>query len=364
MELLWLELRDFRSYRELRLEPVGDVNVLIGGNGSGKTNVLEAAAYLASLRSFRSSPDAALVSDGATRAIVRGEVRRRAGSSVIEIEIPSSGRRRVLVNGRRPARSADLLGHLRAVVFLPDDLDIVKRGPARRREFLDGSAVQLRPGSYLDHQEYERALRQRNMLLRQSGRWVDENTLGVWDERLSQAGGRVLVRRAEVAAALRGRLGDVYRRLAGAATEVGVHYESGWGGDLGQTGADEWAEQLAAALRGARRDDLDRRTTTVGPHRDEPWFSLDGRDTRTRASQGEQRTLALSLRLAAHSAITELVGDPPLLILDDVFSELDLDRAAALAGLLPTAQTFVTTAREEEVPIHGRRFTVAGGAVR
>ena len=364
MEFSWLELKGFRSYRELRIEPTPGVNVLVGPNGAGKTNLLEGAAYLSSLRSFRGAPDEALINDEADAAVVRGEVRHPESTSLIETELPRTGRRRVRVNGQRPTRTTDLLGHVRAVVFLPDDLDIVKRGPAYRRDFLDAVAVQLWPGAYLDQQEYEKALRQRNSLLRQSGWEVDVPTLAVWDERLSQAAGKMMVRRASAAAVLRIGIAETYASLTEAGSKVELHYASNWGGSLQEEDAETVAATLAEALEAGRRADTERRVTTRGPHRDEPWFTVNGRDARTRASQGEQRTLALSLRLASHRAISDASGESALLLLDDVFSELDMDRANALAAMLPAAQTFITTAREEEVPVHGRTFAVEPGRIQ
>lgn len=366
MEFAWLELQDFRSYPALRLEPDPGVNVFVGPNGAGKTNLLEAATYLTSLRSFRSVRDETLVRDDAVGAIVRGEVHHHhhTSRSLIEVEIPRSGRRRVRVNGQRPTRATDLLGHVRGVVFLPDDLDIVKRGPAYRRDFFDATAVQLWPGAYLDQQDYDRALRQRNSLLRQSGWNADEATLAVWDDRLSEAAGRLMERRAGTFAALGTRVAQMYEELAASRADVQMRYASAWGGSVEGINGQSLAEKLRHKLSEARRADMERRVTTVGPHRDEPWFSLDGRDVRTQASQGEQRSLALSLRLAAHQAISEVAGEDPLLLLDDVFSELDLSRANALAQMLPSAQTFITTAREEEVPVHGRRFTVERGSIQ
>ncbi len=365
MRVEWLEITGFRSYTGARLDPVSEINVLVGGNAAGKTNLLEAIAYLASLRSFRSVADDALVNDDADTAVVRGSVARSEGSSLIEAEIPRRGRRRVQVNRRRPARSSDLLGHLRVVVFLPEDLDIVKRGPAYRRDFLDRTAVQLWPGSYLDQQEYDRAVRQRNSLLRQEGRDADPTTLAVWNERMSQAGARVMERRARTVDALRPWVRTTYEELAGDEGNVEFAYLSNWGGDL-ETGvtAVERSERLLRALLDNDRVDRERRVTTVGPHRDEPVINLNGRDTRTKASQGEQRSLMLALRLASHAAIAAAVGEQPVLLLDDVFSELDRNRAAALAGALPEAQTFITTARFEEVPVQGHRWTVEGGGVR
>ncbi len=364
MRLDWLELTDFRSYGHLTFRPDAAVNVLVGPNATGKTNLLEAVSYLASLRSFRSAPDEALIASGTDHAIIRGEVSHRDSASLVEIELPVQGRRRVQVNRQRLARSTDLLGHLRLIVFLPDDLDIVKRSPSYRRDFVDGLAVQLWPGSYLDQSDYERALRQRNTLLRQMGRDTDPVTLAVWNERLSAAGGRVMARRARALEALREPLVDVYRGVSGRDDEIGMSYLSAWGGELdASVNESDWVVLLRSALERAERDDQDRRTTTVGLHRDEPTFTITGRPARFLASQGEQRSLVLALRLASHRAVSEAAGLSPLLVLDDVFSELDLDRAAALARALPDSQTFITTARDEEVPLAGRRWSVELGAV-
>jgi DNA replication and repair protein RecF len=361
----WVELTGFRSYPHVRLEPEVGINVLVGDNASGKTNVLEAIAYLASLRSFRNAADVALVNDEAEAAVVRGSVERGESSSLIEVEIPRQGRRRVQVNGQRPARSSDLLGHLRVVVFLPDDLDVVKRGPAYRRDFIDRTAVQLWPGAYLDQQEYERSVRQRNSLLRQEGRDADSTTLGVWNQRMSQAGAKVMERRAQTVDAIATWVRATYVQLAGEEADVRFEYVSKWEGTLEtdlETG--ERAARLLAALEENDRIDRERRVTTVGPHRDEPVVYLNGKDTRSKASQGEQRTLMLAMRLASHEAITAAVGEPPALLLDDVFSELDRERAGALAGALPAAQTFITTARFEEVPVEGHRWTVEEATLR
>lgn len=364
MILEWIELASFRSYTELTFRPDPSVNVLVGANAIGKTNLLEAVSYLASLRSFRGAPDEALVALGADAAIIRGEVAHRSSTSLVEIELPRQGRRRVQVNRQRLAKTTDLLGHLRMVVFLPDDLDTIKRSPSYRRDFIDAVCVQLWPGSHLDQADYDRALRQRNSLLRQMGRDADPVTLGVWNERLARAGGTVMVRRAKAMELLATHVDAAYQALAGAATPVTIGYESQWGGSLDAgVGAEEWSARLWAALEASERADKDRRTTTVGLHRDEPTFALAGRPSRTHASQGEQRTLVLALRLASHHAVSATAGISPLLVLDDVFSELDLQRARALAEALPQAQTFITTARDEEVPVLGRRWSVTGGGV-
>ncbi len=364
MELDWVELRHFRSYRQLRLEPDHGVNVLVGPNGSGKSNFVEAVAYLATLRSLRGAPEETLIADTQEQAVVRGQVSRRDVRSLIEVEVPRRGRRRVQVNRQRLARSAELLGHLRVVAFLPDDLDVVKRGPANRRAFLDQTAVQLWPLAHSEQQDFERALRQRNAFLRQAGGRPDGSTLEVWDGRLSQAGAKVIERRGRATAAIQEEVERSYRRLAGEPVEVVMEYRSSWAGQLA-TGAsiEEYEAALRGALGAARPQDAERGTTTVGPHRDEPVYLLGGADTRTHASQGEQRTLALALRLGAHFAVEAMMGEPPVLLLDDVFSELDGARAEALGGTLPRAQTFITTAREGDVPVSGRVWKVAEGRV-
>lgn len=360
--MAWLELLDFRSYGRLSWEPVPGVNLLVGRNASGKTNVLESIGYLATLRSFRRAGDSVLVRTGSERAVIRGKVEGARTSALIEVELPVEGRRRAQVNRTRLGRLADLLGTMRCVVFLPDDLDIVKRGPSYRRDLLDSIAVQMWPGAQLDQQEYERTLRQRNILLKQMGWRADVVSLDVWDERLAKSGGRVASRRQATIAALEDRAGAIYRAVSGERTRLSIGYHPVWApGRAGSTEA--WGEALRAALQAARQVDLDRRVSTVGPHRDDVALMLDDRDARMRASQGEQRCLILAVRVASHRAIEATTGEPPLLLLDDVFSELDSDRSTALAQALPVAQTFLTAASVEDIPVQGRRWLVAEGEV-
>ncbi len=369
MNLNWLEITEFRSYESLRLDPESSVNIYVGDNAAGKTNILEAVAYLGLMRSFRAVSDSSLVRQpvgypAASAAILRGQVDSGDRSSLIEIELPSEGRRRIQVNRQRLARTADILGHARVVVFLPDDLDIIKRSPGLRRIFFDQVAVQLRPTAYADQQEYERVVKQRNSLLKFNGRQTDPAVLSAWNEKLAQAGAKVMARRAASSAAIHQYVQSAYQELAGEPSEISFDYVSGWGADLdSDVGIPELEARLWDALEQADSIDRERRVTTVGPHRDEPVFLLGKRPARTHASQGEQRSLILALRLAAHRAISAATNEPPLLVLDDVFSELDLTRAKALAKALPKAQTFISTARFEEVPVEGRRWVVRDGSV-
>ncbi|MBA3361618.1 MAG: DNA replication/repair protein RecF [Acidimicrobiia bacterium] len=357
MLLKWLTLSGFRSYSSLEWAPDEGVNILVGDNGAGKTNLLEGVGYLSTLRSFRSAPDEALVANGEDTAVLRGEA-----DELLEVEIRRRGGRRTRVAKKPVARSTDVLSVLRVVTFLPEDLDLIKGGPGGRRDFLDDVAVQLWPAAALDQAEFDRSLRQRNAFLKHGER--DIATLEVWDARLAQAAARVMSRRARAAQMLEPPLTELYSQIAGTSSEVGFSYLSEWGGSLDPTTpAAEWSAALLAALAHRRRVDFELRSTGAGPHRDEPAILLTGESSRYQASQGEQRTLALTLRLATHRTVTEQVGRMPLLLLDDVYSELDHARAKSLTDALPAAQTFISTTRPEEVPLHGRAWQVGHGTI-
>jgi DNA replication and repair protein RecF len=361
VRLAWLQLRDFRSYSALEWSPDPGVNILVGPNGAGKTNVLEAIGFLTNLRSFRGSPEEMLVRDEADTAVVRGE--ESLGNTLVEVEISRKGGKRARIGQKPIGRSADMMTALRTVAFLPGDLDLIKGSPAGRRDLLDDVATQIWPASSLDQAEFDRTLRQRNTYLKQGDR--DVSTLDVWDTRLAQAAGKVMARRARAAMALEETLVDSYGRIAGEETAVHFAYQSDWGGTLDpRTPTGEWVANLTVALRERRRLDLELRNTGSGPHRDDPAISLDGRESRYQASQGEQRTLALAIRLATHRAVFNQTDRLPLLLLDDVYSELDPDRSKALTDALPDAQTFVSTTRLEEVPVPGRTWLVSEGSIR
>jgi len=337
------------------------MNVLVGANGAGKTSVLEAVGYLGMMKSFRSVPDAALVRDGADAAVIRGGLAGGASGLTVEIELPHSGRRTVLANAKRPKRLRDMLLAVPVVAFLPDDLDVIKRSASQRRDYLDDLASRLWPQAGADLTDYEKALRQRNALLKQSGRAADPYTLDALDERLADAGARVLSHRRTVATELQEPLIHAYEVVGGSGA-LRWAYRSTWGSESA-TGIEALTQALSTALFDKRTKDLEIRTTTVGPHRDEPELLLNGRSTRQRASQGEQRTVALALRVGAYRLIEDIRDQTPILLLDDVFSELDVDRADRVLSLMPDGQVFVTTAREDEVPATGRRWSVRDGKI-
>lgn len=364
MNVDWLSLTQFRSYDSLEWSPDPGVNLLIGRNGSGKTNLLESVGYLARLKSFRSVPDKALIADEADAAVIRAGISSDERDRLIEIELPRQGQRRAQVDKTRLKRMGDLLGVVRVIAFLPEDLDLVKRGPGLRRELLDDIAVQLWPAAYLDQSEFDRSLRQRNAFLKTGDR--DEATLAVWDSRFGQSGGRVMARRSKVIDLLGPFLAEAYEAIAKDDAAAGFTYQPvWWEGTLGTASAGDYAIAISKALEVSRAMDYERRMTTIGPHRDEPGFAIEGYPARTHGSQGEQRTLALAVKLAAHRAVQDSVGEPPILLLDDVFSELDPERSESLAGALPEeAQTLITSARPEDVPIAGSVWKVDNGVTR
>ena len=373
MQLAHLWLTDFRGHQASEVDVGPGITVFAGGNAQGKTTVLEAVGWLARMASFRGAPDAALVRVGAERAVLRAEVERGGPAAgpvgsgplqLIEAEIAAAGRNRVLVNRQALPRARDLLGTLRVTVFAPDDLRVIKGGPAERRSELDELLVALSPRYDAVRSDYERVLRHRNAWLRTWSRADDPATLDVWDEQLVRAGAELVRGRLKLLERLAAPLGKAYGDVAGSAADVAGAYEAAWAGDvmLDETRLDDVAALLAEAVTRSRSADLERRVTLVGPHRDDWRLSIDGLDARRYASQGEQRSLALAVRLAGHVVISDVVGEPPVLLLDDVFSELDETRANNLVAHMPIAQALVTTAGALPPGLPAERVVwVAGG---
>ncbi len=337
MQITKLWLTDFRSYEELELPLDLGLTAIVGANGIGKTNLLEALGVLATLKSFRGAPTDSMVRREAAFAVVRAEGIRDDREVLIEVEL---GRRRTRaqVNRQRLKRTRDLLGALRLTVFAPDDLALLKAGPSVRREYLDDLLVAIDPSVDAALRELERVLKQRNALLRQSHGRLDEAaamTLDVWDAKLAAAGDAVTKRREQLVDELLPVVSEAYEHLAGEEVPVGAVYQRSWP-----------EASMAEALVVSRDGDVRRGVSTVGPHRDELVITLNGLASRTEASQGEQRTLALALRLAGHRMVSSVLGEPPLLLLDDVLSELDDDRARALLTNLPPGQTVITSATD------------------
>ncbi|MDE3205299.1 MAG: DNA replication/repair protein RecF [Acidobacteriota bacterium] len=361
MYLEQLLLTDFRSYGQAEFSPAPHgITVVTGANGAGKTNLIEAVAYLSTLKSLRASPPAALIRAGAPSgaAVLRSRVRHDARLITVDAELHATGRDRVQVNGQVLRRTRDLLGALQVTVFSPDDLSLVKGPPAGRRSYLDDLLVALQPRRYDLLSELERVLKQRNALLKSAlagrpgggggwrpGRPLPDDvriTLDVWDAKLVTVGEALVAARRDLVDELQPLVEGAYGSLASGSAapprlSTTLAYEVSWSGSL------------AAALDAARPDDLRRGVTTVGPQRDDLGLAIGSLPARTHASQGEQRTLALALRLAGHRLLATALDTPPVLLLDDVFSELDAARADSLMANLPAlseTQAIVTTAGE------------------
>jgi DNA replication and repair protein RecF len=354
-----LTLRDFRCFEAVELELTSGVTLLVGANGAGKTTLLESIGWVARARSFRGVPDGALVRRGHDETIVRAEIVEGARRQPFAAEIRAIGRNRVLLNGNPIARTRDLYGLLRVTVFAPDDLQLTKGAPAERREYLDELLAMLAPRYDAARTDYDRVLKQRNALLKGGMRGPDdESTLAVFDEQLVRAGGEIVRGRLRLVARL-GPVADARYAEVSRAPHVGAvvgAYQAEWAeAPLDEDAVDDVDEMLRRALVARRRQECDRGLTLVGPHRDEWRVTLNGLDARTQASQGEQRTLALALRLAGHELVSEIVGVAPVLLLDDVFSELDPPRANALIECLPAGQTLVTTAGAAPAGVEPRR---------
>jgi DNA replication and repair protein RecF len=333
-----LGLHDFRSFEavEFRPSPEG-LTVVQGDNGAGKSSLLEAIVYASTLQSFRGAPREAIVRQGAVEAKVQCDVLAGSRKVEIEIEIVPGRRDRAWQNGQRTPGVRGLLEVLNTTLFTPDDLVLVKGGPAGRRDFVDEVLARSHPRLGADRAALDRVLRHRNALLRQLGGRLDSEaatTLDVWDDRLAQFGERLASSRADVVGSLSPLAADAFKILAAEAGAFEMRYTRSWEGPLSD------------ALAAARGDDLRRATTSVGPQRDEVEIIAGGLDARTRLSQGRQRCVALSLRLASHHLLTAVTGTAPVLLLDDAFSELDETTARALVGELPTGQAILTTAGE------------------
>ena len=379
MHLSHLSLHDFRSYAALELPLESGPTAFLGGNGQGKTNLVEAVDYLSRLASHRVATDAPLVRTGADRAVVRASVVRDGRTALLEVEVHPGRSNRARVNRSPLPRARDLVGLVRTVLFSPEDLAMVKGDPAERRRYLDDLAVLRSPRLAGARAHYDRVLRQRNTLLRTAGgrhgARRDETvlaTLDVWDGQLARAGGELLAARLALVEALAPYLGKAYETVARGATredaELGYRPSLRLEGVPAETALLEQA--LLAELGRRRGDELDRGVSLVGPHRDELALTLAGGGNRFPvkgyASHGESWSFALALRLAAYDLL-RAEGDDPILILDDVFAELDADRRAQLADLVrETEQVLVTAAVADDVPVAlaGRRYVVRDGEVR
>jgi len=387
----YLSLTDFRTYTQLDIPFTPGTTVFVGSNGVGKTNIVEAIGYLASLSSHRVSTDGPLIRFGAERALVRARIVRGGQSTSLELEINPGKANRVRINRANPVRARDVLGILRTVLFAPEDLSLVKGDPSNRRRFLDELLASLVPHHAATRSDYERVLKQRNALLksaRASGRFTSthESTLEVWDQHMAQAGAALLRARLELVELLQPHVAGAYASLTDGSKKAAAIYRStidlqlsdegeiendGGAQDLplSSLSVPELAAKYLEAFRAQRKKEVERGISLVGPHRDELELVLGPTPAKGYASHGETWSLALSLRLASYYVLREddqTPGAAPVLILDDVFAELDTQRRDKLAGIVAGAeQVIVTAAVVEDIPaaLSGEKLTVIPGGV-
>ncbi|MDO4919121.1 DNA replication/repair protein RecF [Kocuria sp.] len=360
-----LSLLDFRTYPALDLPLSPGLTVFVGPNGVGKTNIVEALDWAAALDSHRVSGNAPLIATGSERAVIRVRVNRGGQRTVLEYELNAARANRVQINRAAPVRAREALGTLHTVLFSPEDLTLVKGDPSHRRRFLDDLATAMRPVLSAARSDYDRALRQRNALLksaRRSRRFSDSDraTLAVWNEQLARAGAAVMGARLQLLKALEPEVDRAYQQLTDGPKHVGLRYES----SSVAPGADQEAlchfsvadlrDLMLEAFERTERQELERGLTLVGPHRDDLVIRLGETPAKGYASHGETWSTALALRLGSwyvHLADDPGPGSAPVLILDDVFAELDARRRRRLADLVQQAeQVLVTAAVDEDLP--------------
>ncbi|MGG5172399.1 DNA replication/repair protein RecF [Pseudarthrobacter sp. J1738] len=398
-----LQLTDFRSYAEVDFQLGPGVTVLVGSNGIGKTNLMEAIGYLSTLSSHRVSSDAPLLRFGTERAMIRGTLVRGNRSLVLEVEINAGRANRARINRANPVRARDVLGLCRTVLFAPEDLSLVKGDPSHRRRFLDELLVTLLPRHAATCSDYERVLKQRNALLKSArasrSRGGFDETLDVWDQHLAQTGAALLHARLQLVELLQPHVDTAYAALTDGSKIARLRYISSIepaaqgpsesfsfpehmdddGTEVPSSGSeteqlsnksvDELAAQYLAALAASRRRELERGLSLVGPHRDELEVLLGTAPAKGYASHGETWSMALALRLASYYVMLDDDMDPgaaPILILDDVFAELDVERRRKLAVIVAGAeQVLVTAAVDADIPpeLSGRRVKVIPGGI-
>jgi len=388
-----LSVVDFRSYASAELPLTPGVTTLIGLNGQGKTNLVEAAGYLATLGSHRVAADSPLVRFGAQQAIIRGAVVRDGRETLIELEINSGragSRNRARLNRSPVPRPREVLGSLRTVLFAPEDMALVKGDPAERRRFLDELLVARQPRWAGVRADYDKVLKQRNALLKSAapvlrrgarrthrlstpsppslstasvdkdGQATDSalHTLDVWNGQLARVGAQLLYARLRLTRDLGPYLTSAYDQVSDTAADARIAYRSSVREEMSSAIAagtvpelDELHDELLASLEAVRVNEIERGISLVGPHRDDLLLTLGPLPAKGYASHGESWSLALGLRLAAYQLLRHDLGEDPVLILDDVFAELDSGRRERLATLIADCeQVLITAAVPDDVP--------------
>jgi len=365
-----LSLLHFRSYSEVIIEFEPGVNILVGSNGQGKTNVVEAIYYLATLGSHRVAADQPLIQAGATSAVIRARCVEGDRSVNIDLEINPGKSNRAKINKSPAPRARDILGIIRAIMFAPEDLALVKGDPADRRQFLDATLIQRTPRLAGVKAEYDKIVKQRNALLRSPNRDHISSTLDVWNEQLVRVGTEIIHSRIQLITDLQPFFTARYKTISGgtqavSASNISLQYQSKFLTSLDLSPA-EIAEEFTEQLKLRSKDELHRGITLVGPHRDDFSITLGDLPLKGFASHGESWSAALALRIASADVLRS-DGVEPIIILDDVFAELDvLRRQTLIAVISDSPQVFITAAVDSDIPAEllGHRFQVITGSVQ
>lgn len=353
MQISKLSLRDFRNHENLDLTFASGATTIVGRNGRGKTNIVEAVHYLATLNSHRVSQDAPLIRKGKTTATILANVEKHNRQAEVELTINYPGSNKVALNKTQLAKPRDILGLVTTVIFSPEDLDLVKGEPSARRKFIDELSTSLSPKFSNTRSDFERILKQRNTLLKSLGRRSPSiqarATLDAWDEQLIQTGSEIITTRLENIARIEPHILEFGAEISGDTEPLSLSYANNW---LPVTARDknEIANIFRTELTNRNKDEVDRGATLVGPHRDDLDIQLSNMPAKGYASHGQSWSIAIALRLAAFRTLREH-DDDPILILDDVFAELDEKRRTRLISIISDVeQTLITAAVIEDIP--------------
>ena len=356
-----IKLQNFRNYELEQVDFHPRVNIITGNNAQGKTNLLEALYMMSLAKSFRTSKDSEMIGFGKAFGRIKAESYKDERSVEVEI-ILEEGQKTVKIDGLKTNKISDILENNYIVIFSPEDLGIIKGEPEKRRKFINRELCQIKPVYYSNLSRYKKILQQRNYLLKQD--CIDPDVLSVWNQEFADTGSRIIRERTGFIAKLDRISKDIHHRITDGKENLSILYESNV--PLKETLAEQTEEFLRKLQKNAQQD-LFRKTSTVGPHKDDLNIAIDGIDIRSFGSQGQQRTAALSLKLAEIEIIKEETGEIPILLLDDVLSELDFSRQRFLISALREAQLFITTTEISDYVKNTLSdnyiFTVKGGKI-
>jgi len=333
-----IELKDFRNYDDIRISFSDKVNIFLGNNAQGKTNLLEGIYLNAMAKSFKTNREKEMVRFGCDYCRIKSIVVIDGEEYTTEIALNSQGKKEINLNGVKISRSSEMLERIFIIIFSPEDLKIVKDEPEKRRRFIDRELFQIRPGYYNDINSYKHVLKQRNTYLKEET--IDSSVLDIWDHELARYGSGIIAARKNFIERIDGISRKIHDNISGGSEKLVLKYEYNV---EPQQDMEKTADFFYHLLQDGRTDDIKNRTTGKGPHKDDLKISADDIDLRKFGSQGQQRTAALSLKLSEIKLIEEDMGEKPILLLDDVLSELDNDRQTYLINSLGGNQLFITT---------------------